>query len=257
MLTELNGKSGCVCESAKTGQIRCPLIIRPTSEDVITGNVFQVLGALNPRWWLPDLLNYGLGAPRFQRQNYRGLKIELWKSRGFFPRELLPWREGRTEVDVTISWENPATTVFLEMKYLSPLSKSTSGDDGSSGIPSDQFIRNIRVGLLETGWYHRDELFESAPRDFCILLVSMNKQDALANRYRDPDHVCHSISSQNRLKGLPEAPFVGQIDYQSIRAILLRNLNEFNRAEQHLVHQLSDYFQLKLNKPAEVKNDVE
>ena len=126
MLTELNGKSGCVCESAKTGQIRCPLIIRPTSEDVITGNVFQVLGALNPRWWLPDLLNYGLGAPRFQRQNYRGLKIELWKSRGFFPRELLPWREGRTEVDVTISWENPATTVFLEMKYLSPLSKSSA-----------------------------------------------------------------------------------------------------------------------------------
>jgi hypothetical protein len=110
--------------------------------------------------------------------------------------------------------------------------------------------------LLETGWYQRDELFESPPRDFCILLVSMNKQDVLADRYRDLDHVSASISTQNRLKGLPQAPFVGQIDYQSIRTILLRNLNEFNRAEQHLVHQLSDYFHLKLNKPAEVKNDV-
>ena len=255
MLTELNGKGGSVCESAKSGKIRCPLIVRPTSEDVITGNLFQVLGALNPRWWLPDLLNYGLGAARFRRQNFQGLKIDLWKSRGYFPRELLPWREGRTEVDVTISWENPATTVFLEMKYLSPLSKSTSGDDGSSGFPSDQFIRNIRVGLLEAGWFERDELFESAPRDFCILLVSMNKLDSLADQYRDPDHVCASISSQNRLKGLPEAPFVGQIDYRAIQSILRRNLNEFHRTEQHLIQQLNEYIDLKLTKSVERKND--
>ena len=48
MLTELHGKGGCVCQYAKEGKIRCPLIIRPTSEDAITGNLFQALRTLNP-----------------------------------------------------------------------------------------------------------------------------------------------------------------------------------------------------------------
>ena len=68
MLTEMNGKGGTLCSQARTGSIRCPLIVRPTSEDVITGHLFQMLGYINPRWWLPDLLNAGLGADRFRRQ---------------------------------------------------------------------------------------------------------------------------------------------------------------------------------------------
>ena len=254
MLTELNGKAGRLCEEATSGKIRCPLLIRPTSEDVITGNLFQVLSVVNPRWWLSDLLNYGLGAPRFRRQHYRGLKFELWKNRGHFPRELIPWNEGRTEVDVTISWENPATTVFLEMKYLSPLSKSTAGDDGSSGFPSDQLIRNARVGLLETGWFDRNELFLTKPRDFCLLLIGLTRKDALADRYHDPDELRSSIPKNDRLRGLPESPFIGQINYTSISRILMRNWLQFSRPEQQLISDLNKYLRLKVTGNQKVNN---
>lgn len=107
MLTELHRKGGCLCQPAKEGKLRCPLIIRPTSEDVITGHLFQALKILNPRWWLPDLLNEALGVTCFRRQVYRALKIELWQNRPCYPRELLPWDEGSTQVDASITWENP------------------------------------------------------------------------------------------------------------------------------------------------------
>jgi hypothetical protein len=66
MLTEMLGKGGQVCSAAKEGQLKCPLIIRPTSEDVVTGEIMQVLKIINPRWWLSDLLNTALAAPRFR-----------------------------------------------------------------------------------------------------------------------------------------------------------------------------------------------
>ena len=135
MLTEMLGKGGTLCSQAKTGEIRCPLIVRPTSEDVITGHLFRSLGYLNPRWWLPDLLNEALGAPRFRRQVYRRLRIELWQNQPCYPRELLPWDEGSTQVDAIITWENPPTTVLIEMKYLSGLSGTVSRDDGILRIP--------------------------------------------------------------------------------------------------------------------------
>lgn len=247
MLVELNGKSGRLCEAATSGQTRCPLLVRPTSEDVITSNLFQVLGVINPRWWLPDLLNYGLGAPRFRRQHFRGLKIDLWKSRGYFPREMLPWKEGRTEVDVTISWENPATTVFFEMKYLSPLTKSTAGDDGSSGYPSDQLIRNVRVGLLEAGWVERNELFAAKPRDFCQLMVGLNENESLVDRYRNTEQLRSSIPFEKRLRGLPEPPFIGQLSYSSICHILKRNKPHFGRTERHLISDLTQYLNQKVH----------
>lgn len=126
MWTELNGKAGCLCQPAKEGKLRCPLIVRPTSEDVITGNLFQALHVLNPMWWLSDLLNQALNHQRFKRQVYRKLQINLWGNRPYFPRELLPWAEGSTQVDATLTWENPGTTVFFEMKYGAELSAKTA-----------------------------------------------------------------------------------------------------------------------------------
>jgi hypothetical protein len=66
---------------------------------------------------------------------------------------LLPWDEGSTQIDLTIQWENPPTTVYVEMKYGSDVSTKTAGDNGQHGYPSDQLIRNVRVGLMECGWF--------------------------------------------------------------------------------------------------------
>ncbi len=54
---ELHKKGGKLCEKAKSGELHCPLIVRPTSEDVIVGNVFGTLKHIPPHLWLNPLLN--------------------------------------------------------------------------------------------------------------------------------------------------------------------------------------------------------
>lgn len=245
MLTELRGKGGNVCQSAREGKLRCPLIVRPTSEDVITGHLFQVLGIINPRWWLADMLNLALGAPRFHRQDYRKLRIELWKNRPILPRELLPAREGSTQVDVTISWENPTTTVFIEMKYLSELARSTAKSCMQVDAPNDQLIRNIRVGLWECGWLRLKSFFDLPRRDFCMILIGPTKGNLLVEAYRNADHLLGQFPPNCRPAALPDGPFVGELAYRDIVTVLHRNLTAMGRAEGKAAQDLLDYLELK------------
>jgi hypothetical protein len=246
MLTELGGKGGRVCQPALDGELRCPLIIRPNSEDAITGNLFGTFQAINPRHWLPHLLNRALGAERFRTQVYRNLKIELGQRQPVMPGHLVPWKEGSTEVDVVISWENPPTTVFIEMKYRSELSEHTSHNFGRNGFPSDQLIRNARIGLYQTGWYDEPKLFDMPTRDFVLLLVSPTPQIDLVNKYRDPLQLRHSIPHGHLLRRLPKMPFIGQLDYATIIDILTARLRLMTRPERILISQLCEYLRFKL-----------
>ena len=246
MLTELRGKGGNLCSHARSGETRCPLIVRPTSEDVITGNIFQSLGYLNPRWWLPDLLNAGLGPSRFRRQFFRDIKIRLWQNQPCYPKELLPWNEGSTQVDALISFENPPTTVFIEAKYGSSLSASVADDDGQSGYPSDQLIRNIRVGLLQAGYFDQGEqLFDQPPRDFVVLVLAPFNGHALVEHYRDRQKLREAIPHSDRLIGLPRGPFVGEIDYEDIRIILRHQSRWMTSPERRVAADLTEYLEFK------------
>jgi hypothetical protein len=247
MLTELHHKGGCLCQPAKEGKLRCPLIVRPTSEDVITGNLFQCLKVLNPRWWLPDLLNTALGVTCFERQFYRGFKIELWQNKPCYPRELLPWEEGSTQVDTVISWDNPPTTVFIEMKYGSDLSPVTSRNQGQHGFPSDQLSRNARVGLLECGYFQRPQLFEGKPRDFLLLVISPEKGHTLVANYRDPGRLRAAIPHSSLIRHLPRLPFIGELGYRDIIMILRHQQRWFSRPERIVVDQLMAYLDMKLD----------
>jgi hypothetical protein len=245
MLTELHGKGGKICKSVLEGQIRCPLIVRPTSEDVITGNLCQVLRVLNSHWWLSDFLNLALGTNRFRRQFHRKLRIEPWRNRPCFPRELLPWDEGSTQIDLSIRWENPPTTVYMEMKYGSDVSLKTAGDNGQHGYPSDQLIRNVRVGLMECGWFQRGNLFEIPPRDFIVLLCCPAKGHFLVKKYRDENKLLRSIPHSDRLIGLPTFPFIGELSYGDIIRVLKRQRCRFTRPERQSVDCLTDYLSFK------------
>jgi hypothetical protein len=241
MLVELLGKGGQVCQAAKDGQIRCPLIVRPTSEDVITGSVFQVLRAINPRWWLPQFLNKGLGTNRFRQQIFRQLKIELWRNARRYPTDRLPWTEGSTQIDVTISWENPPTTIYVEAKYMADLATRTSGNDGSQGFPADQLIRNIRIGLWESGWLREKGLFPIPARDLAVLLFAPQLGHPLVAAYRDPIRVHASIPHADKILNLPVEPFVGEVGYADLTRILLANFRWMNPSERRLVQDLSEY----------------
>jgi len=246
LLAEIHGKGGNLCQQARTGQIRCPLIVRPTSEDVVTGQLFQALGCVNPRWWLPDLLNAALGSTRFRKQIHRRFKIRLWRNQPCYPRELLPWDEGSTQVDAVITWENPPTTVFIEAKYGSALSPKVSRDDGLSGYPSDQLIRNIRVGLHCCGYFSpRNQLFDQPPRDLIVLVLAPAKGHPLVERYRDEAQLRAAIPHSDRLIGLPKGPFVGQFDHDDVREVLTRHARFMTFAERRVVEDLDQYLEFK------------
>jgi hypothetical protein len=245
MLTEMHGKAGRVCQSAMEGKQRCPLIVRPSSEDVITGNLCQVLRILNPRCWVSDLLNLAVGAPRFPRQVYRRWKIEPWQNQARYPRELLPWDEGSTQVDLVIEWENPPTTVYIEMKYGSDLSWTTAGSNGQHGYPSDQLVRNARVGLLQCGWFDRNSLLDLPPRDFVLVFCSPMKGHRLVQRYRNPERFLASVPHSSQLRGLPRLPFIGDLSYLDIIHVLRHRQRWLCRPERQLVDDLCNYLIFK------------
>lgn len=247
MLTELKGKSGCLCEPARKGELRCPLNVRPTSEDVVTGHLFGTLKALNPRWWLPDLLNEALGTERFRRQIFRNLRIELWQKQRTYPRQYLKWDEGKSEVDVVITWENPATTVFIEMKYGANLGTRTVNNNGTDGFPSDQLIRNARIGLWECGWFEEDLLFDIPRRDFVLILLTPTRGKPLVREYQNLDRLRSAIPHGERLTELPRPPFIGELGYRNVIEILGRQRRWFTSPERTLIDGMVDYLDFKLS----------
>jgi hypothetical protein len=257
MLLELRNKQGRLCDLARSGQLHCPLIVRPTSEDQITGQLVEVLQVLNPYWWLPDVLNEALGTPRFRRQVYRRLRIEPWQNMPCYPRELLPWDEGSTQVDVLISWENPPTTIFLEMKYGSDLSQRTAADNGNHGFSSDQLVRNARVGLWQCGYFRTERLFNVCPRDFVLILVSPEKGHPLVQEYRDPERLRAAIPHSKRIPQLPSSPFIGELSYRDIGRVLREQRRWFSRPERILLDLFTDYLDFKrANRPKKLAPEL-
>jgi hypothetical protein len=245
VLTELSRKGGRLCHLAREGHLHCPLIIRPTSEDVITGHLVQTLRLLNPRHYVSDLLNAGLGSARFRRQVYRRFRIDPWVNKPCYPRELLYWDEGSTQVDIQLTWENPPTTVYIEAKYGSELSLHTSGDDRQSGYSSDQLSRCVRVGLLECGYFREERLFPLVTRDFVVLVFSPGQDDPLVREYRDPRRLLEVIPHNDRIACLPRLPFIGQLSFADVRRVLRQRMRWFTRPEQTAITLLDDYLAFK------------
>jgi hypothetical protein len=194
---------------------------------------------------LADLLNTALAAPRFRRQVCRRLRIDLWKNRPHYPRELLPWPEGSTQVDATITWENPATTVLSEVKYGSDLAATTARATAEHGYPANQLIRNLRVGLRECGYFDRGELFQLRPRDFVLVLLAPEPGHPLIAQYRDPQQLRAAIPHSHRLQRLPRWPFLGELSYRALSALLRHQWRWFTRPERSLVDLLITYLDWK------------
>lgn len=244
MIVEMKSKAGQLCDQAKNGKIKCPLIVRPTSEDVVTGQIVESLRLIDPRHWVSDFLNAALGTQQFRRQVYQDFKIRPWVGKPAFPRELLKWDEGSTEVDVQLTWENPPTTVYIEAKYGSKLSPTTANNGGEHGYPGDQLIRNIRVGLYDSGHYRNDGLFTSTTRNFTVVVLAPDVGQPLVEKYRDLDTVKASIPHADRIHW-PNTPFVGEIGYAGIGRVLKARRRFTTPAERRVIDGLIEYLAYK------------
>jgi hypothetical protein len=147
---------------------------------------------------------------------------------------------------VTIRWENPPTTVFVEVKYLSSLAARTVHSSGEHGYPTDQLIRNVRVGLWETGYFRPPGLFEWPVRDFAMVVLAPSVGDAAVERYRNPMDIRAALPAAERLRGLPQNPWLGESSYRDLLTVLLGNRRHTTRCEQRLIDDLVDYLDFKL-----------
>jgi hypothetical protein len=105
--------------------------------------------------------------------------------------------------------------------------------------------RNIRVGLLDAGYYRTETLFESAPRDFAVLLIAPERGNPLVCEYRDLARLRASIPHGERITSWPGLPFVGEIGYADIRHVLRCRYRFYTRAERLLIDALLEYLAFK------------
>jgi hypothetical protein len=244
---ELNGKGGRVCPQGQSGAIRCPLIVRSTSEDVLTGEVFGLLKHIRPHLWLTPLLNLGLDVECHRQVWFKGLSIRLWERQDRFPPELLGFREGRTEPDIVIEFQNPPTTIWIEAKYTSPLAERTSNSDDN-----DQVLRGIRTLLAATGHVTAEKLFAAPKRKPIWLALLAYKPDSLVDRYRNPKHLAECLKGMVDEKALPTDPFVGTVTWNDIARILSERMPQMTPAERSMTQSLAEYIRHKMELPKQV-----
>jgi hypothetical protein len=114
--------------------------------------------------------------------------------------------------------------------------------------PSNQLIRNIRVGLLECGWFQRGEPIKAQPRDFICILLCPTKGNELVRYYSNPANVRAAIPHNEKLLGLPKTPFVGELTYGDLIRVLKRQRPRFTRPEKQVVDQVIEYLEYKLTR---------
>lgn len=239
---ELHGKAGRVCPEALSGEKHCPLIVRTTSEDVMTGTVFGALKHIRPHLWLGPTLNLGLGVNRFRQVWYKNLSIRFWERQERYPPELLEFREGRTEPDIIIEWENPPTTVWIEAKYHAELAWGTANK-----ADNDQVIRGIRTLLAATGHIQPDRLFNIPKRDAIWLALLTYKPDPLVEQYRKTPRLMKALAGPKEPTSLPTAPFVGTITWQELARVLRLTTCRAIPTEASMISVVLEYLESKFN----------
>lgn len=223
---ELHKKGGKLCEKAKSGELHCPLIVRPTSEDVIVGNVFGTLKHIPPHLWLNPLLNKAIdgdfNSNRFRQLWFKNFSMRFWERQAAIPQEILGFKEGRTEPDIIIEWENPATTVWIEAKWNSPMAKGTSNNH-----ENDQITRGMRTLTLATSSIPTGQLFDLPKRRTYWIALTRESLDMSTCTYDGPGH-----------------PMLGGVLWNDIRLMLLdlsgqSGLEQCREVQNYLFKKLS------------------
>ena len=247
MEVELNGKGGQVCKHAKAGAIQCPLIVRPTSEDVVTGNVVGALQHVRPHLWLNAMLNIAIDGDdrsgRFSQVWFRDFKVKLWCRQPQFPPEMLSFPEGRSEPDVIIEWENPPTSVWIEAKWLSPMATRTNGS-----ARNDQVVRGVRTLMVDTGHIRPSRLFHAPRRRAVWIALVVSPEDDVLQNYDGSRQIMSVVSDQ--IGGTGDAvtpPDYGVLTWRDLAEVARSPRRWAVVAERSMLRQVASYLDHKLD----------
>lgn len=223
-------KTGSVCPRDYRNGPSCPLIVRTSSEDVLTATVFGILRRLRPSLWLRPLLVRAFGSS-FRRVPMGDLDVLFWPS--VAPPDELAGSEGATEPDVLLRFGDYA--VFIEAKFLSPLAERTTNDPHR-----DQVVRLIDVAY----WSNMaDRLFTTTP--FVLVLGLDEDTPELVARYKDSralaDALRHHAPRTRRQIALTMAGRVAYASWTSVADIVEDSTGRAQRMERAFLADVASY----------------
>jgi hypothetical protein len=206
--------------------------------------VFGLLKHIRPHLWLNPLLNLAIDGDadsgRFRQVWFKNFVIKLWERQSRFPPELLDFKEGRTEPDVIIEWENPATTVWIEAKFLSGFSNGTVNN-----ATNDQVSRGVRTLLAETGHIRPLRLFELPERTPVWVALTHIDGPKVFSSHLDRQSMCHTETELELGRSRQAELLLGATTWNQVARLLGSQLNRMAPIEASLTRQLVAYLQTK------------
>ena len=96
------------------------------------------------------------------------------------------------------------------------------------------------------GPFRRGDIIARKPRDSVVIPVAPTKGNELVRYYRDSNKLLAAIPHNDKLVGLPQEPFVGELSYSDLIRIFKRQWRWFTRPEKKIVEHLVEYLAFKL-----------
>lgn len=213
------------------------MLLRSSSEDVMTATVVGILKNLSPEKWLGYWLNETFQTNAFTTANFDGLAFELWTN--LAPPPGLKHREGDSHPDLVISFDD--VVIGCEVKYHAPLSSGTSHNR-----QRNQLIRMIDVF---SSHYNSGTLFS---RRVYVMTLTLEVPD-LVNRYRLKELIAKDLMEQGYSRQYADdtakSVAVGASTWQSLADCLIAHLDSFsvNPVEEAFVLDCVSYIWTKIS----------
>jgi hypothetical protein len=236
-----------VCPPNYIRKSNCPLIVRSTSEDLFSSNVFSILKNLDPKIWLTRLLGEAIKGRDFSHHTFENLSFEFWKK--FRPPVNRKYREGISEVDVTISYKGGV--IFIEAKYLAPVNLRTTHD-----IRRDQVIR-----YLDLAAYHYLNHPDRVKEFYFVLITDTDRPPWILTRYRYTHNLLKGLTNPGLFKPPVDvsrllSKGIGWLSWRQLKAILETTREEFRtQVERKFVEDLIVYLDYKIREGERIRTE--
>ncbi|MBM4307608.1 MAG: hypothetical protein FJ123_12845 [Deltaproteobacteria bacterium] len=262
----------------------CPLIVRTTSEDLLTANVFGILKNLDPTIWLRSFLGEAIKGKDFSRHTFgrqvplpallageghnkneisspgslglclpavgragelHNLSFEFWKR--YRPPVNRKYREGISEVDVTISYKDGI--IFIEAKYLAPVSLRTSNEPRR-----DQVIR-----YRDLAAYHFLNHPDTVKEFYFVLIMDTEKPPWVLTRYQHDQNLIKGLTPPGLFRppvatGKLLSKNIGWLTWKQLRKILELVREQFrDEVERKFVDDLIVYLDYKIREAERIR----